>query len=136
MTDSSATSNSIESPPGERQGLERRFTAREIAMAFAVDERRVARALAGEFGYAVDEAVDSKQAQQLAEVILGDQPIDRRLAALMHLGAYVPRSDADWGLGDAPGGVESDLLAARADVPPTELAATRSSHDPATQPVD
>ena len=34
----------------------------------------------------------------------------------MRLGAYTPRSDADWGLGDAQPGEESDLLAARAAV--------------------
>jgi hypothetical protein len=72
----------------------------------------------------------------LAEVLLPDEPLDRREAALMRLGAFTPRRDADWGLGDAPPGEESDRLAARADTAPAERASPRSSHDPATQPVE
>ncbi len=125
-----------EVPAGEDQGIGRCFTASMIATAFGVDEVRVVRALEGEFGMTPETTVDSKQAQRLAEVLLGDQPLDRRQAALMNLGAFTPRSDVEWGLGDARPGEESDLLAARADVPPTELASPRSSHDPATQPVE
>jgi hypothetical protein len=52
----------------------------------------------------------------------------------MELGAFTPRSDADFGLGDSRPGEESDLLSADAKTPPTERASPRSSHDPATQP--
>jgi hypothetical protein len=123
-------------PTGEDQGVGRRFTATMIATAFGVDEGRVVRAFEGELGLPPETPIDSRQAQQLAEVLLGDHPLDRRQAALMRLGAFTPRSDVEWGLGDARPGEESDLLAARADVPPTELASPRSSHDPATQPVE
>lgn len=136
MSNTPVTRTTTEVPAGEDRGAGRRFTAKTIAMAFGVDEARVVRALEGEWGMTPQAEVDSRQAQELAEVLLGDQPLDQRQAALMRLGAFTPRSDVEWGLGDARPGEESDLLAARADVPPTELASPRSSHDPATQPVD
>jgi hypothetical protein len=120
----------------EDQGVGARLAADRVAAAFGVDVARVRRAIEGEFGRSPDDGIDSRQAQHLAEIFLVDQPLDRRLAVLMQLGAYTPRSDAEWGLGDASPGEESDLQAARADVPPTELASLRSSHDPATQPVE
>jgi hypothetical protein len=126
----------VESPAGEDQGAASRFSVDQIANAFGVDTQRVRRAIAGEFGESDDAQVDSHQVQHLAEVMLADQPLDRRQAALMTLGAFTPRSDADFGLGDARPGEESDLLSADATVPPTELASRRSSHDPATQPTE
>jgi hypothetical protein len=65
--------------------------------------------MTGEFG-SDDIRVDSKQAQHLAEVLLGDLPQDRQLAALMQLGAYTPRPDHDWGLGEKDPAEESDKL--------------------------
>jgi hypothetical protein len=63
----------------------------------------------GEFG-ATGTPVDSKQAQQLAEVLLGDQPQDLQMAALMTLGAYTPRPDHTDGLGEKAPAEESDRL--------------------------
>lgn len=136
MSDQHPARGTIEAPAGQDQGVGARFSIEAIAEAFDVERPRVERAIAGEFGDDGDATVDSQQAQHLAEVLLGDQPQDQRQAALMALGAFTPRSDADWGLGDALPGEESDLQSARADTPPTELASPRSSHDPATQPID
>jgi hypothetical protein len=136
VSNSTPVRSTVERPAGEDQGLGARFSAEQIAAAFGVEAGRVERAIAGEFGLASGAPVDSRQAQQLAEVLLVDEPLDRRQAALMQLGAFTPRSDADWGLGDTRPGEESDLLAARADTPPTELASSRSSYDPATQPAE
>jgi len=134
MTDSHPARGTVESPIGEEGSVNARFSISQIASAFNVDEVRIVRAVAGEFHEDAHATVDSRQVQHLAEVVLGDQPLDQQQAAMMKLGAFTPRSDADFGLGDARPGEESDLQAARADTPPTELAATRSSHDPATQP--
>lgn len=123
----------VERPVGEEQGEGARFTVDEIASAFKVAVDRIERAVAGEFGASRDDRFDSQAVQHLAEVVLGDQPIDQRQAALMTLGAFTPRTDADYGLGDARPDEESDRQAARADVPATERASNRSSHDPATQ---
>ncbi|HKG26069.1 MAG TPA: hypothetical protein VKB09_10505 [Thermomicrobiales bacterium] len=136
MSNNQTARATTEVPPGEDQGVGRRFGLGTIAAAFGVEVERVAQAVAGEFGSTTGTPVDSRQAQHLAEVLLADQPLDRRQAALMQLGAFTPRSDVEWGLGDGRPGEESDLLASRADVPPTELASPRSSHDPATQPVE
>ncbi len=65
--------------------------------------------MTGEFGSA-DMRVDSKQAQHLAEVLLGDLPQDRQLAALITLGAYTPRPDHVEGLGEKDPADESDKL--------------------------
>jgi hypothetical protein len=87
-------------PAGEAQGIDQRFTANQIAAALAVEIDRVHRAMAGEFGLSADESVDSRQAQHLAEALLADQPMAEREAALMQLGAFTPRPDQDWGLGE------------------------------------
>ena len=118
-------------PAGEAQGQGARFTAPQVADAFGVAVERVHRALAGEFGLGPDAAADSRQAQRLAEVLLGDLPLDRQQAALMRLGAFTPRPDHDWGMGETAPGEESDRFAASADVLEDERASERSSHDPA-----
>ena len=118
-------------PAGEAQGGGATFGAAELARAFGVEVDRVHRALAGEFG--LDEAgrVDSRQAQHLAEALLADEPLDRREAALMALGAFTPRADQAWGMGETPPTEESDRFAASADVLEDERASRRSSNDPA-----
>jgi hypothetical protein len=102
-------------PAGEGQGQRERFDAAAIARAFEVALARVERAIAGEFGQDEKALVDSRQAQHLAEVILGDQPLDVREAALMRLGAFTPRPDHAWGLGETPPGEESDRLIRSSD---------------------
>ncbi len=97
-------------PAGEAQGEAARFSAEQIARGFEVEIDRVHRALSGEFGLGADGRVDSRQAQHLVEVILGDQPLAEQEAALMRLGAFTPRPDHDWGLGETPPGEESDKL--------------------------
>ena len=97
-------------PAGEAQGEGAHFSAGEIARGFEVAIDRVHRAMAGEFGLDSDGRVDSKQAQHLAEVILGDQPLAEQEAALMRVGAFTPRPDHGWGIGEAPPGEESDKL--------------------------
>lgn len=89
-------------PAGEDQGVHARFSARQVADAFGVELERVQRAFRGEFDLDPAGTVDSRQAQDLAEVILGDQPMDIREAGLMQLGAFTPRRDLDTGLGDLP----------------------------------
>lgn len=117
-------------PAGEGQGIHARFDADQVASAFDVDVARVHRAMAGEFNLDPDAKVDSRQVQRLAEVLLGDQPLDVREAATMQLGAFTPRPDENWGLGDTAPGEESDRMAASADVLEDERASRRSSHDP------
>lgn len=117
-------------PAGEGQGLDARFTAEQVASAFGVAVDRVHRAMAGELGLASGSAVDSRQAQRLAEVLLGDQPLDVREAATMQLGAFTPRPDEDWGLDDTASSGESDRLSASEDRLPDQRASRRSSHDP------
>lgn len=134
MATGEAARGTVEEPTGEDRGIDARFTVAQVAAAFEVDEARVVRAVAGEFGLTDGATIDSRQAQDLAEVLLGDEPLDRREAALMRLGAFTPRPDADWGVGDARHDEESDRLAARAGLPATDLVSERSSHDPATQP--
>ena len=117
-------------PAGEAQGVGATFTADQIAEAFDVAIDRVHRALAGEFGLAADGRVDSRQAQHLAEVILGDQSLDIQQAALMRLGAFTPRTDQEWGMGETAPGEESDRFAASTDALEDERASPRSSYDP------
>ena len=100
-------------PAGEAQGQNETFTAEQIAGAFGVEIGRVHKAMQGEFGLGEGGRVDSRQAQGLAEVLLGDQPLDQREAALMQLGAYTPRSDHEWGSGETAPGEESDRLQKR-----------------------
>jgi hypothetical protein len=97
-------------PAGEAQGESGRFSAEEIARGFEVAMDRVQRAMAGEFGLDADGRVDSRQAQHLAEVILGNQTLAEQEAALMRLGAFTPRPDHEWGVGETPPGEESDKL--------------------------
>jgi hypothetical protein len=102
-------------PAGEAQGIGATFTAQEVASAFGVDTDRVHKAMAGEFALASNARVDSRQAQHLAEVILGDLPQAEQEAALMRLGAFTPRPDHDWGIGEAAPGEESDKVKKSAD---------------------
>lgn len=102
-------------PAGEDQGVNASFTADQVARAFEVDIQRVHNALQGEFGLGSDGKVDSKQAQQLAETILGDKPQDVQQAALMQLGAYTPRTDHISGFGEKADDEESDRLVRNAD---------------------
>lgn len=97
-------------PAGEDQGVSSSFTANQVATAFEVDIERVHNAFQGEFDLGPDGVVDSKGAQQMAEVILGDKPQDIKQAALMKLGAFSPRTDHDWGFGEKADDEESDRL--------------------------
>lgn len=121
-------------PAGELGDEHAAFSAAQVAAAFAVDPARVHNAMAGEFGLPAGGVVTSHQAQHLAEVILGDQPLDEREAALMRLGGFTPRPDQDWGLGETAPGEESDRYAAEAGVIPDDRASKTGSHDP-SQPV-
>lgn len=80
-------------PAGEDQGKYRKFTADEVAAAFDVDVQRVHKAFKGEYNLDTDARVDSVRAQELAEIFLGDLPLDGQQAALMKLGAFTPRPD-------------------------------------------
>jgi hypothetical protein len=102
---------------GEGNDGSARFSLGRIAAAFGVSEERVQRAMRGEFGLGPDAQVESTMAQHLAEVLLGDQPLDRREAALLQLGAFTPRSDAAWGPGSGPPAEESDRQGAGASGP-------------------
>ena len=95
-------------PAGEMQGERSTFPAQEVAAAFQVGLDRVLRAFEGEFGLDSEGTIDSKQAQELAEVLLDDQPMDKRQAALLQLGAFTPRADHEWGAGEADPAEESD----------------------------
>lgn len=112
-------------------GANKTFTATQVARAFEVEEARVHRAFEGEFGKDRGGAVDSREAQQLAEVMLTDEPLDQREAKLMALGAYTPESDDIWGLGDSPPGQESDRLSKSAHEPADQAPSSRASYDPA-----
>jgi hypothetical protein len=103
-------------PSGEAQGERSRFTAAQLAAAFDTSVERVERALTAELGLGSVERVDSRQAQQLAEVLLFNLPLAEREAALMRLGAFTPRADHDWGIGEAAPGEESDRVLSAADV--------------------
>ena len=116
-------------PAGEAQGLGADFGAEQVAAAFEVAIDRVHRAMAGEFNLGADGRVDSRQAQHLAEVILGDEELAEREAALMKLGAFTPRADQNWGMGETAPGEESDRYAASADVIEDERASRRGSYD-------
>ncbi len=117
MTDINATTDAgmvgpgEYAPAGEATGEHATFTAEQVAEGFAVAIDRVHRAMAGEFSLGPDGRVDSREAQHLSEVILGDQPQAEQMAALIRLGAYTPRPDHDWGIGEAAPGEESDRVA-------------------------
>ena len=98
-------------PAGEAQGTAATFPADQVAQAFGVAIERVRRALAGEFGLGPEARVDSRQAQHLAQVLLGDLPQADQEAALMRLGAFTPRPDHEWGIGEAAPDEESDRVA-------------------------
>jgi hypothetical protein len=102
-------------PAGEAQGRGATFAAQEIAAAFGVATDRIHKALAGEFALAPNARVSSRQAQHLAEAILSDLPQAEREAALMRLGAFTPRRDHGWGIGEAAPGEESDKVKESAD---------------------
>ena len=97
-------------PSGEAQGIVRTFGLDELAAAFGVPAERVAAAMQGEFGLAIGARVPSAQAQELAEALLTDAPLDAREAALMSLGAFTPRPDHSWGVGEAAPSEESDKV--------------------------
>ena len=61
-------------PPGETGGVDALFSAEAVADAFEVDINRIYEALAGEFGFGPAGTIDSRQAQHLTDVVLGDQP--------------------------------------------------------------
>lgn len=121
---------------GEETEGSDRFSLDQIAAAFGVAADRVGRALEGEFGLGPDARVDSKKAQQLAEVLLGDMPIDRREAALMQLGAFAPRSDATWGAGSGPPAEESDRQQPGASAPVDQPQGHGSVRDDAVRPAE
>ena len=116
-------------PAGEAQGEQATFPADQVAAAFGVDIERIHRAMQGEFGLGPNDHINSKQAQPLVEVI-GDLPLDRQEAALMQLGAFTPRPDQVWGMGETAPGEESDRYAATADTIEDENASRRGSYDP------
>jgi hypothetical protein len=97
-------------PAGEMQGVAARFSAEQVAGAFETTVDRVWRALAGEFALGPHDRTDSRQAQRLAEVLLSDRPQAEREAALMRLGAFTPRRDHAWGIGEAAPTEESDRV--------------------------
>lgn len=80
-------------PAGEDQGRYRKFTARQVADSFGIEIQRVRNAFEGEYGLGPDGQITSHQAQDLAEIFLGDLPLDGQQSALMKLGAFTPRSD-------------------------------------------
>src|SRR5262245_45936096 len=88
-------------PAGEAQGARASFTAAQVAATFDVTEEQVRHAATAAFGPGTAERLDSRQAQRLAEVLLANQPLAEREAALMRLGAFTPRADHDWGIGEA-----------------------------------
>ena len=103
-------------PAGEAQGEGSTFAADQVAIAFGVDATAVQRAMASELGLGSTERVDSRQAQQLAELLLQRLPLAEREAALMRLGAFTPRVDHDWGIGEAAPGEESDRVVSAAEL--------------------
>jgi hypothetical protein len=105
-------------PAGEDQGRDATFSASELASAFEVAADRVHRAMQGELGLPSSASVDSRQAQALAEVLLGDLPLEQREAALMRLGAYTPRADMiDASVEEKPAGEMSDRIRPSEEAP-------------------
>lgn len=103
--------NDEREPPGEDQGINARFSADQLAKAFGVDVRRVYNAFGGEYGLGPEGTVDSRQAQTLAELIIGDRPQAEQEEALMTLGAFTPRSDTlEPSVFEKPPGELSDRL--------------------------
>lgn len=105
-------------PVGEDQSVDATFSPRHVADAFGVEIERVKRAFEGEFGLGPDDLIISRQAQHLAEVILGDQPQAEQEEALMRLGAFTPRYDAaDATVEEKQPGELSDRLRPTEEVP-------------------
>lgn len=102
-------------PSGEAQGIADTFSAEEVATAFHIEVARVLNAFAGEFSAGQGDRISSQQAQHLAEVLLVDSPQPDREAALMQLGAFTPRPDHSWGIGEAAPGEESDRVVGNDD---------------------
>lgn len=97
-------------PSGEAQGVGATFTAQQLGAAFGVATERIEAAMTGELGLGPAAHIDSRQARHLAEAVLTDQPQAEREAALMRLGAFTPRPDHQWGVGEAAPGEESDRV--------------------------
>ena len=133
MRDDKRDSEGVYIEAGETVSPSKTFSVDEVAGAFGVERDRVLRALDGEFALGSDARIDSKMAQQLVEVLLGDLPLAQHEAALMELGAFTPRRDATWGAGSGPADEESDRQSAVAGVPADDLPSERSSHGDATQ---
>ena len=102
-------------PAGEAQGERSTFSTAQVATAFGLDLETVRRAAEVDVGRGSAERLDSRQAQQLAELLLPHLPLAEREAALMRLGAFTPRADHDWGIGEAAPGEESDRVVSAAD---------------------
>jgi hypothetical protein len=103
---------------GNNQGVSTVFSANDIAHAFGVDIQRVFNAFAGEFDLDESGQVDSRQAQHLSEMILGDKPMAEQEAALMQLGAYTPRRDTiEASVAEKPEGEQSDRLRPTEEAP-------------------
>lgn len=134
QTNEASSRDGERTPAGEGVASDARFSADQVAGAFGVEIDRVHRALAGEFQLGAGDTVTSIQARGLADVLLGDLPIDRQQAALMTLGAFTARSDDAWGMGDTAPGEESDRLSSDADKPEDISPSPRASHDPAYTP--
>lgn len=88
-------------PAGEAQGADDTFTAEQLADAFRVRIGRVHNAMQGEYGLGPGERVTSQQASELLEALMPEAPLDQREAMLMELGAFTPRGDDEWGIGEA-----------------------------------
>lgn len=88
-------------PAGEAQGAGDTFSAEQLADAFRVRIGRVHDAMRGEYGLGPGERVTNKQAHDLLEALLPEAPLEQREAMLMELGAFTPRRDAEYGIGDA-----------------------------------
>jgi hypothetical protein len=109
-------------PAGEAQGERASFAAAQVAAAFGIALETVQRAMDAELGRGGAERLDSRQVQHLAELLLPHLPLAEREAVLMSLGAFTPRADHDWGIGEAAPGEESDRV-----VPAPHANATPSS---------
>lgn len=133
MTDQHSTQGQQPIPAGEGESPRKTTTVDEVAAAFGVDRERVAKAVFGEFRIGADSVLSARQVQHIAEVMLADQPLGVRTAAVMETGVYTPRPDDDFGLGSGEPSEESDRQAARADVIGDDLPSERSSWDPASK---
>src|SRR4051794_17167685 len=90
-------------PAGENARTDVRFDIAQIGAALGLDPQIVDAAAHSEFGSPQGALLDSRHVQRLAELLLADQPLADREAALLQFGAYTPRADVGDGIGDAPG---------------------------------